>query len=394
MKHLFLPFFVLVFLMGLVFQTQAQVTISIEDFQREASFVDSLYADYAETISLPTEGLAQEWDYSGLEREQFFTVDYTDAQGDEDFPDALNYARNDLFFLDLPIENYDYDAVNDTGWFAIGRRIVETAFPLTSLTGGMNDTIRFLDTTYRYDNSLAYLKFPMSYGDQWSVTRNGFTPFTATIQAFDLNETPGKSSSHLTLAREVVGYGTVILPGLDGLPTPPIEVLLVKSVATYIDSVFLNGAPAPPAILGPFGLTQGNVREEFRYLMYTPGFSKPVMNFGFTAENEIIFAAFRPQVAETITAVRNIGTFATTQFPNPIAAGETLTIQTEIPLTSGFVQLIDTQGKILHQLPFAAAGVANQFQVQLPNNLPVGLYFYEVQDKQAKRVGYGKLLVH
>jgi len=394
MKHLFLPFFTVVFLLGLVVSVQAQVTITFEDFQREASFVDSLYADYAETISLPTEGPAQEWDYSGLLREEFFTAGYTDAREDESFPDALNFYRNNLLFLDLPIENYDYDAVNDSGWFAIGRRIVETAFPLASLTGGMNDTIRFLDTTYRYDNSLAYLKFPTSYGDQWSVTRNGFTPFTATIQAFGLNETPGKSSSHLTLEREVVGYGTVILPGADGTPTPPIEVLLLKSVFTYIDSVFLNGAPAPPALLDPFGLTQGNVRQEFRYVMYTPGFPMPVMNFGFTAENEITFAAFRPHAAETITAVKDVQLVRTSHFPNPVTAGEMLTVEMPDEMNTGVFRLSDVQGRELLHLPFTSVGGGNPLQIQLPKNLVAGLYFYEVQDREAKRAGYGKLLIH
>jgi len=208
-----------------------------------------------------------------------------------------------------------------------------------------------------------------------------------------LNKALGKSSSVHTQNREIVGYGTVVLPALDGTSTPPIEVLLIKSVVTRIDSVFLNGAPAPPALLQPFGLTQGQVQEDVRYLMYRPGFPQPVMNIGLSAENEVLFAAFRPHVVETITSVKDVNILPTSHFPNPMAAGQTLTIETPEAMAASFFRLIDAQGRVVQQQQVTDFGSNTGLQVRLAGHLPQGIYFYEISDQTGKYRGQGAVQI-
>jgi len=144
MQRIFLHLITCTMLLSFGFSMQAQVTITADNFQREAMFVDSLYSDRSAGLLVPSEGPDQFWDYSELSTDIFFTIDYRDASGDPVFTDALNYWRSDLSFLGLPIENYDYEAIDDMGWNEVGRRIVETAFPIAMLTGGMNDTTELI----------------------------------------------------------------------------------------------------------------------------------------------------------------------------------------------------------------------------------------------------------
>lgn len=80
-------------------------------------------------------------------------------------------------------------------------------------------------------------------------------------------------------------------------------------------------------------------------------------------------------------------------FPNPIGAGDVLTITNEKNTQFGLIQLFDMQGRLVQQLDLSSMGTMDNFQVKLPQNLVSGLYTYQVYTPQGTPMGQGKLQI-
>lgn len=80
-------------------------------------------------------------------------------------------------------------------------------------------------------------------------------------------------------------------------------------------------------------------------------------------------------------------------FPNPISAGDVLTITNLQGTHLGLISLQDMQGRLVQQMDLSDLGAVQNFKVQLPNDLMPGLYTYHVSTHQGVPVGQGKLQV-
>jgi len=375
----------------------SQVTITQSDLLRPASFTDSSLVITDSGTPFPEEGANILWDYSTLGEGVLDTTVYTDATTDPDFTDALNYFSSDIeLFLggfNFEVSSNLYDAIDADGWYRTGRSFGSLTVPLTPISGGANDRIDYIANKFDYVGRMNIMEFPMTYQDQWEGSYYFDLSYEVTVAAFNLNQTPAFARTTVTEEREVVGYGSIILPRSDGEPSGEIEVLLVKGTLVEVDSFFLGGNPAPQAILNAFGLEQGLARGRNFYNFYTPGIGTPVLLSespqGGEATDRIVYW---PQVADMATSTRELRVPVAKSFPNPASTAASITIILEQFTSSGQVRFIDLQGRVLQTVDYTSNG-SNSFEVEVPTSLQAGMLMYQVTDENKALIGVGKLQV-
>lgn len=368
-----------------------QITIERDEFPRAENFLDTVIRAVPTTVFAPSEGPDQIWDYSMLSELEFLTNQFVSASGNADFPNALNYEQNNLKFQVFIIPSVTFEAIDDEGWYEPGRFLTDITYSIAGLTGGPNDSLRFVGGPMVFDERLDMVRFPLNYGDEWEQTRIENGNFELSVAAFGLNHTPGTRKRYLHHHRKVAGYGQLTIPAFDGSAGAPTDVLMIKVNRSTTDSIFLAGAPAPPPLMAAFGLTQGSMAADSFYVFYRQDFGAVVLNVNLLGNNEYS-AFYRPQSLDAVSATREFQQMKTTYFPNPIRAGQVLTLQTDAPLTAGYFNLTDALGRVAHRSTFEAP-VAHQIQVRLPVALFGGMYMYQLTDKAGRLMGTGKLKV-
>ena len=375
--------------LGFTVSGHAQVTIDQSNFLRGTAYMDTIVLSNSFTLGTPSEGPDQVWDYSSLVAGNIDVTEHIAVNNDPNFPNATSAYRSDLSFQGFPIQSYTYETVDANGWFVFGRDITDVTYSITAISGGPNDSLRFVGGDYLHSTPNELLTFPMNYGDVWTNVYTENTPFELTVGAFGLNKVPGNRKRTLTINREIAGYGKLTIPTRDGSPSAPMDVLLLKFSRTAVDSIFLGGAPAPPPLLAAFGLTQGSIVSDMAFLFYRPGFGSALLyyNTDFPGEFE-----YRPQGAEVVSAVGETSLLPTRHFPSPITAGNWLTIELEKPIVDGTVTLTDLYGRTVTQTT-VRGGQGNQFQLQIPAGASSGLYTYQLRNADSQLIGAGKIMV-
>ncbi len=367
----------------------SQIAIDRDDFPRKASFIDTVARALPGAAALPTEGADQYWDYSNLVQEELAFIEYNSAEGDPHFSDAFNYRTREFFFFQFPLPFDEYDGLDEEGWYSKGRNFAEVNYSISGITGGPDDTIRFTAGPDFFDGRMNMLKFPVAYQNQWSENHVENFNFELSVAGFGLNDAPGNLTRYFSQEREVVGYGQLVIPNFDGSPGAPMDALLIKVYRQAIDSVFMMGELAPPALMNAFGLTQGEMASESFYVFYRPHFGSAVLNIDM---NPSVSVFYRPQANDVITSINEPPAIGTQVFPNPVSAGQRLVIETEHTIPSGYISINDITGREVYQQQFAS-DAGNQIQTEIPNHLRPGIYVYTLQNSMGKKIGTGKLQV-
>ncbi|MBC6994183.1 T9SS type A sorting domain-containing protein [Neolewinella lacunae] len=381
----------LVLLSGLLgaFQASAQITINRADFPRPADLQDTIVLSSLADASFDlAEGDGQVWDFSALQPMETRVRVYQSAAADTLLPNAFQKEDINLFFQAFPIPTTLYTGLDDEGWYDVGRVTTSVKYPIAQITGSPTDTLAFPGLVQEYPGRINTIQFPMAFGDEWEQTHLEQTPYELTVAAFGLNQTPGLNRRSFTEKREVVGSGEIRLPRGTDEPQLSTEVLLVRITTTAIDSFFLGGAPAPAPLLAAFGISQAQVSVGVRFVFYRPGAGAPVADI---FENNR-FITYRPRLAEPLVSVREHFLPSVRHYPNPIAAGTPLTIEAGQPIGSGRVEVVDMQGRRVFQQDFRAAG-SQSLTLDLPANLPTGLYVYHLRNTAGQRIWAGRLQV-
>ena len=81
-------------------------------------------------------------------------------------------------------------------------------------------------------------------------------------------------------------------------------------------------------------------------------------------------------------------------FPNPVSAGDVLTVTNTEDIHFGLVRLYDMQGRLVQQMDLSSMGAMDSFQVKLPQNLVSGVYTYQVFTPQGMPLGQGKIQIN
>lgn len=372
----------------------SQVTITQSNFPRQVGFIDSIYSALnPQTYSLPSEGANQQWDYSNIGASNLIQTEYIDASSDTNFTNAFNKRGISLTFQGFPIEGFEYEALDANGWGPIGIHTNAAAYSITSISGGAGDSLYFPENIDVYTGSTNSLEFPATYQTNWTGTRYETTPFELTVAGFSLQNSPGERVRTVTDSREIVGYGKLMIPDDNGNPSDELDVLLIKSEITIVDSFFLMGNPAPAPLLGAFSLTQGSISNSEAYLFYMPDYGNPVMriavNSSGTSPSSV---AYRPDAARiTTTSVRGPG-FANELeiFPNPVNAGQSMMIYFNEVIENAEISLTDITGRTMHRERIDALFGFTRFET--PAVVP-GIYVLNVNTQNGALIKHSRVVI-
>ncbi|MGH1438319.1 MAG: T9SS type A sorting domain-containing protein [Lewinella sp.] len=368
----------------------AQIILTSENSTPPAGYTDRLYFGFTDGITVPTGGAAQVWDYADVDFD-FPRVTYvTDERDSPIFTQAYSSGTGYLKFQEFEADAVHYEGADEEGFYAVGRLIEETGYPLTTITGNPDDTFLFLADTFTYEGRINVLSFPMTYQDTYESDRIERTNLALTVAAFGLTNAPVESRRYYTESHSVIGYGQVIIPLEDHSPSPPIDVLLVQIDATAIDSFFIGGMVAPPNLTAPFGVSQGMVSTEQVFVFLTPGMEAPVVriNFGAGGAEDFIY---RPRAADLVSSTRELSTARLRISPNPVPRGGSLKVQIDQEFAVGSMRLLNQQGQMISVPEVNTQG--KQCTVEIPSQLPAGVYYLQAIDLNGRMIPAQRIVV-
>lgn len=375
----------------------AQITIERQDFTLEAGMQTKAWNLDHTGASAPEIGEGLVWDFSGLSLDGSFTADYEEPSSPL-FPQA-NITEPSFATLlgGLGVQTgLNYNSIDDSGygsWGSIGEQVT---VPLAPVTGMDTDNLTILELVIQYNQRRDILKFPLNYGDSWTHSETYNVDFLVTVAGFGLQNVPAGQTIQDSVSYEVAGYGTVILPNPEGSDQEPVSIegLLIKRDRITINNYTLGGQPAPQLMLDAFGLTQGESQVTTRYFIYAKGLPRTAANIGVDANGEITSFTISDDITQLIssTSQPTAEPLQAKAFPNPIVAGEALSVELPATIQNGTLQLLDAFGRQAATWP--VSGLQGQIvPCNLPAHLQAGLYVYRIMENNQEVRGIGKLNV-
>ncbi|WP_421947639.1 T9SS type A sorting domain-containing protein [Phaeodactylibacter xiamenensis] len=392
--RLIITTFALLFLGALA---HAQITIERQDFTLEAGMqTKAWYLDHT-GASVPEIGEGVVWDFSGLSLDGSFTADYEEPSSPL-FPQA-NITEPSFATLlgGLGVQTgLNYNSIDDSGygsWGSIGEQVT---VPLSTVTGMDTDNLTILELVIQYNQRRDVLKFPLNFGDSWTHSETYNVDFLVTVAGFGLQNVPAGQTIQDSVSYEVAGYGTVILPNPEGSDQEPVSIegLLIKRDRITVNNYTLGGQPAPQLMLDAFGLTQGESQITTRYFIYAKGLPRTAANIGVDANGEITSFTISDDITQLIssTSEPTAEPLQAKAFPNPIVAGEALSVELPTTIQNGALELVDALGRQVAIWP--VSGLQGQIvSCNLPAHLQAGLYVYRIMENNQEVRGIGKLNV-
>ncbi len=233
-----------------------------------------------QNVVLPAVGSSRTWDYSKLVKNDAFTLatQYSRVTN----PAFKSARRQDNFVFALagvlPILQTAYEGVNKKAYYRAGRSIERQSFPIQAFTGYPTDSLIIVQQNVPDEGNYTLVPFPTTASSNWTSTARALTYFQISIAGFGLDKVPGYFVQRQTLSRKVVGWGKTRIPFGKG-KSEFIPVLLVQSVVTTTDSVYLGNAPAPDALAAAFGIVQGQQHSDNAYVFLREGINEPLLSF-------------------------------------------------------------------------------------------------------------------
>jgi len=231
---------------------------------------------------VPATGKNNTWNYGELTNNDAFSSTVSYAPPNNNFFSTARRKTDFIFPLNetILIQETGYEADDNNAYHRLGRSIQRQAFPLGALSGFALDSLVINQQDVSDERTLNFVTYPCQTSSSWSSSIRARTGFQLSFIAFGLDHTPGEFVQRQTLTRSVVGSGKMRIPGAD----KKIDVLMVRSTFTNIDSVYLGGLPAPPEILAAFGLIQGQETDVTQYVFVRAGIDEPLITFYMNAD--------------------------------------------------------------------------------------------------------------
>ncbi|OAV42860.1 hypothetical protein A3850_016665 [Lewinella sp. 4G2] len=367
------------------------MTITAESFNRPATWADVFFVARESEVAIPEGGENQVWDYSNVQYTDDRVRNY-EAADNAEYPTATSFYSTPNTFQSFTYPSGLYEVKDEQRWGELGTFFETQNFGITPLTGGPTDTLTFPGRAARVGESgTRRLIFPTTFGSSWVDEFTGSEQFELSVAGFGLNGTPGERRGVNRAEREVIGYGQLILRGdMGNAPNVEYEVLLVRSIETSTDSIFLGGAPAPAPLLAAFQLTQGAMAADTIYEFYgLTDIGAPLFRYNTSTAGDATI--FRPQ-RQGITSVSNPALLRSAVYPNPAPAGSRLSFafSEAIPARSTFV-LRSLDGRPVHR---QSIGAATDIISIIPSPLVrPGVYIYSFLSAEGRLLGSGKVLM-
>jgi hypothetical protein len=343
------------------------------------------YSDVTEvtTIPVPAAGNNKTYDYSNV---TYLSAPYTVTIPRNSVPTLITDATHQDVGLSDNISSttalaafnlmykFDPTGVSQLGW-AIGAQ---------GYSLGGSDSINIPTQYAQFSKPIYTQKFPMTIGTL--INDNKLTVlnynFTLSFAAAGLKNAPGVRRLYITQKDSIVGWGVFIRKSPTGTLLTD-SVLVSSRVRTTVDSFFLNGAPAPDALVGGLGATQGRTVSASRYSVYLKNRAIATMVFIYSNANFSGTPFVTIEFGDALHTPTNDLTIADNRwstYPNPVYYGRinlTYTSEKEINFS-----LVDALGQPVQRAILPANTSGAPVPVSLTTSLPTGLYFANLQGEK------------
>ncbi|KAA9333350.1 hypothetical protein F0P96_10290 [Hymenobacter busanensis] len=370
-------------LLALPALAQSPITLTQATFPASAATVEK-YQDAALPAGLgtPTTGANQSWDYRALfpsgSAYQLLNLSVPPSPA---FAGAQWTRANTNSIGNVSYVLTTYFNLTATGRMALGRSIIRQPFSIAARTGGANDSIVVNRQTVPYGgpSGIADFPLPLTAGSRSQQTFRIGVAGTLTVAAAGLNRAPFRVVQRYTYVDSVAGWGTLRIPVAGrAAGSDPLPVLLVRSRTIRQDSVYLNGTPAPAALLAAFGLSQGAVTTFYLDHFWRTGSAQPLLEL-YYPNSRYTTPSFADYSTESnVLAVKaSSGVAAQWQaWPNPLAAGQPL--QLALPGAQAgqpvLLTVTDALGRVVLQQPLPLVNSAAMLPAAATAALRPGLY--------------------
>lgn len=341
----------------------------------------NLYVEHGDVATLelpgltvnPSSGPNQTWNLSALSKGNLDYLNY-EAGTSASFPAAVSKLDEDVSIggaFTIPATRY-YGSV-DGGFGVIGISVPQTTVPIDGITGTAGDKITF--AAQDDIQNAFHIPFPLTYGGKYTTSNRLVMDGKLTAAVLSLSNADFAYVEHTIYEDTVTGWGTMRLPHPTASSTIDYEVLRVDRKITVIDSVYIQGMPAPSSLLAQFGLIQGRTNVYYRSQFYSPNSKLYMLRINYMSD-----ATFStPHNAFSNASAYGLGAASdklndTKIWPNPVS-GNTLNVQWNKAETAHKITLTDIQGRIICNRNIQVQG---QYTLSLPEELPSGLYTLEV----------------
>ncbi|NCX96172.1 MAG: T9SS C-terminal target domain-containing protein [Chitinophagia bacterium] len=365
----------------------SQITIAAADMPIPPNVVN-IRSIFSGSMPNPTAGTSAVWDYGiyggalsantyNPETDVFFTSVGVDVNvdGNKSLSPTFGYTTvNELDF-------------NATAVQKKGMVVPAQSYDLSAITGSTSDTLSFPLQKMLLTTPKTLINFPCTFNASWTSNTRSSVNFYITYTAGGLTNTPGKHVYYTWRKDTIVGWGKARVYTPSGA-SRPIDVLMGKISEYSTDSFYLNGSPAPTALLTTFGVTQGQHTDSaYKINFYRKGHFNYLLSFVYYADysfttSEDVFAATDSIVVDNIQNVAHSQAYTTVLFPNPCTGNElSVFISNNSVIPQQYV-IYDGTGKIVQKGNIASAG--NTYTLPLADSLPAGAYMVYITDNKNK----------
>ena len=267
--------------------------------------------------------------------------------------------------------------LGSAGRLGLGRTVARQATSLGPLTGNPADSAVISGQTTLFGPAgVVDFPLPLTAGSYARRTVRFATRGTITIGAFGLTDAPFRIVQRYVFVDSVAGWGTLRLPA-PGRPagTGPVPVLHVRSLTLRQDSIYLNGSPAPAALLAALSLSQGAVSSTYYDQFWRSNSAQPALEL-FYPNNQYrtpTTADYSTEANLLPTRPAALPAAAVAVWPNPAAPGQPLHFELNTaPGQPLALAVHDAQGRLVLRRT-----VPGGRPLALPAGLPAGLYVVE-----------------
>ncbi len=385
--------FLLLLLQTFVMHAQTAPIFTAADMPIPDGEIPIVTVDHTK-IKNPTGGINQTWDYAGAiptasstnlfikEQAPFFTNAGVDVYIDVFKKFNANFGYNIS-------QEWDFD---DTGIYDKGHYVYPQAYSLASFTGSDKDSLIMAEQGYIVDKPRVIIKFPLTVNSSWKSSSRRYTDFLLKVGAFGLNNTPARHVYTTVRQDSIIGWGKMRVPTENGT-SKYYDVLMERVKSSIIDSFYLNGAPAPPAVLNGFGIAQGQKLDETNvYNFYRKGQANYFMRVSYGTDNTFTKpngAFINIAELETSSSKGETEHFSSVIFPCP-AYDKVNVLLGDINAMYPTYEIVDLSGKWLTNGQTNQSGNTITIDVQ---DLPNGNYFVKLHNSKNNSTRVEKIFI-
>jgi len=379
MKHLLLPITALA-LSSLATQAQTAITLTQSNFPATATTTDHWNSALATNVATPGLGANQTWNYASLQGVAPDIRSYAAPVAGSAFPTATRTVNSSLTLGVINLIRLNYQQLSAAGLANLGQSNPTQRFSLQQVTGSNTDSliVPAQSTPVNYQ----VIGFPFTVGSHLRQTYRIGVTGRLKVPALFLNNTPMRLVQRVVRVDSVAGWGNVLLPTASS-GTVSTRALLVRRKYVQTDSLYLNGQPAPAALVSAFNLQQGQQTVTYSDWFYRENSGQTLLelyypNASYQAPNEIYYSTEASLVNATRSALALTGISA---YPNPAIAGQPL----QLTAADGRPQAVSLTIRDAVGRTLATSAVTTGQTTNILNGLPTGSYLLEISTAAGRR---------